>query len=87
MRALGLELFDDGEEVADRAGEPVEPDHDQRLAGADVAQQAREHWPRAISAGGVFLVQGGAAGGAKVVELRIGTLLFGGHACVSDQAA
>jgi hypothetical protein len=35
----------------------VEPDHDQRLAEADVAQQAREHWPRAISAGGVFLVQ------------------------------
>ncbi len=39
----------------------VEPDHDQRLAEADVAQQAREHWPRAISAGGVFLVHGAAA--------------------------
>jgi hypothetical protein len=87
MRALGLELFDDGEEVADRAGEAVESDHDQRLAGVDVAQQAREHVPRAISAGGVFLVYGGAAGGAKVVELRIGALLFGGYPRVADQAA
>jgi hypothetical protein len=29
MRALGLKLLDDGEEVADRAGETVEPDDDQ----------------------------------------------------------
>ena len=62
----------------------VEPDHDQRLAEADVAQQAREHWPRAISAGGVFLVHGGATGGAKFVELRIGALFFGGHPRVAD---
>ena len=33
MRAVGLELLDDGEEMADRAGEAIEPDHDQGFAG------------------------------------------------------
>ena len=33
MRAGGLELLDDGEKMADRAGEAIEPDHDQGLAG------------------------------------------------------
>src|ERR1700733_5069000 len=37
MRPLRLELLDDGEQVADRAGEAVEPDHDQSFAGADLA--------------------------------------------------
>ena len=45
MRALGLELLDDGEQVTDRAGEAIEPDHDQGLAGSDLAQQARQHRP------------------------------------------
>jgi hypothetical protein len=35
--------------MADRAGKPVEPDHDQRVAGSDVAQQARQHRTRAVS--------------------------------------
>jgi hypothetical protein len=85
MRALGLELLNDGEEVADRAGEAVEPDHDQRLAGTEVAQQAREHRPGAIGAGGVFLVHSGAPGCAQLVELRIGALFFGGHPRIADQ--
>ena len=87
MRALGLELLDDGEQVADRAGEAIEPDHDQGFAGADLAQQARQHRPAAIGAGGVLLEDVGAAGGAQFVELRIGALLLGGDARVADQTA
>ena len=87
MRALGLELLDDGEQVADRAGEAIEPDHDQGLAGADLAQQARQHRPGAIGAGGVLLEHRGAAGGAQFVELRIGALFLGGDPRVADQTA
>ena len=32
-------------------------------------------------------MHGGATGGAKFVELRIGALFFGGHPRVADQAA
>ena len=56
MRALGFELFDDSEQVADRAGEAIEPDDDQGLAGADLAQQAPQHWPGAIGAGGLLRI-------------------------------
>ena len=87
MRALGLELLDDGEQVADRAGEAIEPDHDQGFAGVDVAQQARQHRPAAIGAGGVFLEDRVAAGGAQFVELRIGALFLGGDPRIADQAA
>ena len=87
MRALRLELLDDGEQVADRAGEAVEPDHDQGFAGADLAQQARQHRPGAIGAGGVLLEDRVAAGGAQLVELRIGALFLGGDPRVADQTA
>jgi hypothetical protein len=33
MRASGFELLDDGEEMADRAGQAIEPDHDQVSLG------------------------------------------------------
>ena len=73
--------------MADRAGQTIKPDHDpQRLAGADVAQQASEHGPAAIGAGGVLFEDGGTAGGAQFVELRIGALFVGGDAGVADQA-
>ena len=87
MRACGLQLLDDGEQMADRAGEAIQPDHDQGLAGADIAQQARQHGPIAIGAGGVFFKNGGAAGCAQFVELRIGALFVGGNAGVADQTA
>ena len=87
MRAAGLELLDDGEQMADRAGQPIEPDHDQGFAGADLAQQAGQHGPAAVGAGGVLLEHGGAAGGAQFVELRIGALFLGGDPRVADQAA
>ena len=82
-----LELLDDGQQMADRAGETIEPDHHQGFAGADLAQQARQHGSAAIGAGGVLFEDCGAAGGAQFVELRIGALFVGGDACIADQAA
>ena len=55
MRALGFELLDDIEQVADRPGEAIEADHDEGLAGSDFAQHARQYRPGTISAGGVLL--------------------------------
>ena len=77
MRALGFELFDDIEQVTDRPGEAIQPDHDEGLAGSDLAQQTCQHRAGAISAGGVLLADRITAGGAQLVELRIGALLLG----------
>jgi hypothetical protein len=87
MPTAGFELFDDGEQMADRAGETIEPDHDEGLAGADLAQQARQHGAAAIGAGGAFLEDRVATGGAQFVALRIGTLLLGGDPRIADQTA
>ena len=77
MRALGFELLDDVEQVTDRPGEAIQSDHDEGLAGSDLAQQARQHRAGAISAGGVLLADRVTAGGAQLVELRIGALFLG----------
>jgi hypothetical protein len=65
MRPRFFQLFDDGQQVADRAGEAIEPDHDQGFAVADLAEQARQHGSAAIGAGGMFFEECGAAGGAQ----------------------
>ena len=36
-------LADPGRQVADGAGEAIQPEHDQGLAAADVAQNPRQH--------------------------------------------
>jgi hypothetical protein len=61
VRAVGLELFDDGEEMTDGAGEAVQPDHDQGFAGLDFAKQSRQYGPGSIGPGRVFLKEGSAA--------------------------
>src|ERR1700759_3743077 len=53
--ALGLELFDDVEQVANRAGEALQPHDDQGFAGTDLTHEACQYRARAIGAGGVFL--------------------------------
>ena len=65
--------------MTDRAGEAIEPDDDQGIAAADVAEEAGEHWAGAIGAGGVFLEDAGAARGAQLIDLRVGALFFGGR--------
>jgi hypothetical protein len=37
VRASSFQLLDDGQQMADGAGETIEPDHDLGFAGADVA--------------------------------------------------
>ena len=76
MRPHVLQLLDDGEQVADRAGEAVEPDHDQGVAGLDGAQQAGQDRAAAVGAGGVFLEDVGAAGRLQLIELRIRALFL-----------
>ena len=87
MRAGGPELLDDREEMADRAGQAIEPDHEQGFAWADLVQQARQHWPAAVCAGGVLLEHRGAAGRAQLVELRIGALFLGRDPRIANQTA
>ena len=59
-----------------------------RVSPGRISRSRRaEHRPGAIGAGGVLLVHGGAAGGAQLVELRIGALFFGGHPRIADQTA
>jgi len=77
MRATGLKLLDDGEQMADRAGEAVKPDHDQGFAGGDVAQQACQHRPLAINTGSVLFEYCGTAGCTQFIALRIGALVLG----------
>jgi hypothetical protein len=62
----GLELLDDGEQMADRTGEAVKPDHDQGFASGNVAQQPCQHRTAAIGTRSVLLEYGGAAGGRAV---------------------
>jgi hypothetical protein len=87
MRASGFELLDDREEMVDRAGQAIEPDHDQGFAWADLVQQARQHRPAAVCAGGVLLEHRGADGRALLVELRVGALFLGRNPRVANQTA
>jgi hypothetical protein len=50
-------------------------------------QQAHQHRPAAIGAGGVFFENRGAAGGAQLVQLRIGALFLGGDPRIANQPA
>jgi len=87
MRAPAFEVFDDGEEVADGAGEAVEAHDHEDIAGADLAHQPGEDGAGARGAGAVFLVEDLVAGGAKFVDLSVGGLVFGGDAGVADEAS
>ena len=53
-------LADPARQVADGAGEAIQPEHDQGLAAADVAQKSRQQRPAGIGAGGMFLEYAGA---------------------------
>ena len=64
MRALGLKLLNDSQQMADRPGQPIESDHDQGFAGLDFAKQTRQHRPGSIGTRRVFLKEGFAARGA-----------------------
>ena len=77
----------DREKMTDRAGEAIEPDDDQGIAAADVAEEAGEHWAGAIGAGGVLLEDFVASGGAQFVALGVRTLIIGGDPGIADEPA
>ncbi len=56
MRAALLQPLDDLEQMADGAGEAVEADDDEDVAGGDLAHQLCQHRPRARGAGAVLLM-------------------------------
>src|SRR5208283_3218451 len=87
VRAEHFQLLDDGQQVADRAREAVQPDHDQGLAWANVAQKASQHRSFAVGAGGVLFQDRVTACRAELVELGIRALLLGGDPRIADQAA
>jgi hypothetical protein len=63
MGATGLELLDHGEQVRNRTGEAIKPDHDQGLARTDLAQHPGQHGAAAVGPGRVLFQDGAAAGG------------------------
>src|SRR5271165_4064273 len=72
-----LQQLDDFEEVADRAGEAVEADDDEDIAGPDLAHQSGELWPSPRRARAVLLVDCRAARRAQFVGLGVGGLILG----------
>lgn len=84
MRAALLERFEDLQQMADRARQPVEAHDDEDLAALDLAHELGEHRPGARGAGAMLLVNDYVAGGAQLVELSVGRLLLGRNAGVTD---
>jgi len=71
MRAARFQPFDRLEEMADRAGEAVEPHHNEDIAGLDLPHQAGELGAGARGAGAVLAEDHIAVGGGEFVGLRI----------------
>ncbi len=72
-----LQALDDVEEMADRAGEAVETDDDENIAGSDLTHQSGELWPSARGARPVFSVNCRAARRAQLIGLRVRGLVLG----------
>ena len=82
--------LDDREEMADRAGPAIEPDHDQGFAGADLIQQARQNRPAAICrwrAPRATVAQPAAQFVELRIELRIGALFLSRDPRIANQTA
>ena len=77
MRTGGFELLNDSEQMADRPGQSVEPDHDQSFVGTDFTKQPRQHGPAAVGAGGMLFENARASCRAQFVELWVGPLVLG----------
>jgi hypothetical protein len=76
MRAAGLQLFDDLEEVLHRSRQSIKTDHNQCLSRLNVAQKACQNGAAPRSARGELLMDHKTAGSAEFVRLRIGGLVL-----------
>ena len=83
MCAFRLQPLDDFQEVRKRAGKAVDPNHDERIADAQLIQHARQNWPRATAARCLFLHDFHTACGAQFLNLGQGGLIFGGNTRVA----
>ena len=82
-----LQSLDDFEEVADRAGEAVEADDDEDIAGPDLAHQPGELWPSPRRARAVLLVDRRAASRVQFVGLGVRGLILGGDPRVAQKTS
>ena len=82
-----LQPLDDFEEVTDRTGEAVEADHDEDIAGPDLAHQSCEFRPSPRRARSVFLVDRRAASRAQLVGLGVRGLIPGGDPRVAQKTS
>jgi hypothetical protein len=76
MRAAGLQLLDNLEEVLHRSRQSIKTDHDKGLSGLDAAQKACQDRAAPRGARGELLMDHKTAGGAEFVNLRIGGLVL-----------
>jgi hypothetical protein len=76
MRAAGLQLLDNLEEVLHRSRQSIKTDHDKCFSGLDAAKKACQDRAAPRGAGGELLMDYKAAGSAELVSLRIGGLVL-----------
>jgi len=86
LAAGGLEAFEDDEQVFERARQTIELPHDERIAGAELIEQAVQLGPIPPSARRGLLEYFLAAGLSERADLRRGVLILGfGDAGVAEQ--
>lgn len=82
--AFTIEGLDDGQQVLERAREPVElPDHHD-IAITQIVEQMMQLGPVPAATGGLFLEDGLAAGGFQGLQLEIVVLVLGRDPRVAD---
>jgi hypothetical protein len=75
------------EQVANGAGEAVETNDDEYVAGGDLAHQLGQHRPRARGAGAVLLMDQAAADRLEFVDLGVSRLILGRDTGIANKAA
>ena len=87
MRLLGLQGFDHLQEMAHRAGQTVEADHNQDLPWLDLTDEPRQHRPGPARARPVLLMDHLTTSPAQLVELGVMRLILSGDTSVANQAS
>ncbi len=82
-----LQPLDDFEEVADRAGEAIEADDGEDIAGPDLAHQSGEFRPSPRRSRAVLLVDCRAARRVQLVGLGVRGLILGGDPRVAQKTS
>jgi hypothetical protein len=70
MGGAGFESFDHGQQMADRAGKPMQSDHDHGFPRTDLTQQPGQHRAAAVGAGDMLLQHRPTDYGPQLTKLR-----------------